>query len=426
VDKQALPRQIFARRAAGVLGLLSFLLASCARESTPAALNSDPVGVWRGTLSVPGGELPFGLEFERASAGLAATFINGAKRSRVDEIEVSGVRLLLRIPGYAHRIEAEVQGDLIVGEYVAVGVEGKESRIPLAAKRGLTHRFFASPLADNAQFAGRWATEFTDASGKTSPAVGEFEQTGTSITGTFLTGTGDHGFLAGDVRGNEMYLSSFNGGQAVLYRARLTGADTLQGEVWSGAVSRRAFVARRDANANLGDAERKTQLRSDNARFDFRFPDVDGKPVALSDPRFAGKVVIVTLAGSWCPNCHDEAEFLGPLYQRYRAQGLEVLALMFEHFEDFARAAAATRRFNADRGLEYTALIAGISNKDSASSKLPQLNGVYAYPTTIFIDRRGQVRDIHTGFAGPGTGEHYTRLTQNFERQVQDLLAEKS
>jgi hypothetical protein len=97
---------------------------------------------------------------------------------------------------------------------------------------------------------------------------------------------------------------------------------------------------------------------------------------------------------------------------------------MFEHFGDFARAAAATQRFRQHYGIEYTTLIAGISDKDEAAKLLPMLDRVYAFPTTIFIDRRGNVRKIHTGFSGPATGEHYTEFVKEVKDTLDRLLAE--
>jgi hypothetical protein len=46
------------------------------------------------------------------------------------------------------------------------------------------------------------------------------------------------------------------------------------------------------------------------------------------------------------------------------------------------------------------------------------------FPTTIFIDRKGDVRKIHTGFSGPATGEHYTRFVDEVKATLDQLLAE--
>ena len=74
-------------------------------------------------------------------------------------------------------------------------------------------------------------------------------------------------------------------------------------------------------------------------------------------------------------------------------------------------------------GIEYATLIAGTSDRDDATKALPQLNGVFAYPTTIWVDRAGVVRKIHAGFSGPATGAHYTELTRKFTDFTLELLA---
>jgi peroxiredoxin len=165
-------------------------------------------------------------------------------------------------------------------------------------------------------------------------------------------------------------------------------------------------------------------MRGGAKRLDFAFPDLAGNTVRSDDAAFRGKVLIVALAGSWCPNCHDEAAFLEPLYREYRGKGVEIVSLMFEHFGDFPQAAEATRRFRQHYGIEYATLIAGISDKDEAAKKLPMLDRVYAFPTTIFVDRRGNVRKIHTGFSGPATGAHYTEFTDAVKATLDELLSE--
>ena len=52
------------------------------------------------------------------------------------------------------------------------------------------------------------------------------------------------------------------------------------------------------------------------------------------------------------------------------------------------------------------------------------LNHVLSYPTSIFIDKKGKVRKIHTGFNGPATGDKYTEFTKNFEEFINELLKE--
>ena len=161
--------------------------------------------------------------------------------------------------------------------------------------------------------------------------------------------------------------------------------------------------------------------------FGFTFPDLDGQAVSLDDPRFAGKVVVVTLAGSWCPNCHDEAGVpRGRCATGTAAEGLEIIGLMFEQLESATEARAAVARFRDRWSIPYPLLLAGSSPTEDATTRLPQLNGIYAYPTTIFVDRKGLVRHIHTGFSGPATGGHYTALTRDFEDRIRALLAESS
>jgi hypothetical protein len=135
--------------------------------------------------------------------------------------------------------------------------------------------------------------------------------------------------------------------------------------------------------------------------------------------------VLVTLEGSWCPNSHDHATLMAELDRRYSSRGLAVVSLMFEQHADFERAAAAIRRFRSARGIEYPTLVAGRMETASAAAALPQLDAVRAYPTTLFIDRTGRVRRIHTGFAGPATGVRHELLVQDFEQTIEALLAEQ-
>jgi peroxiredoxin len=381
-------------------------------------------GSYRAVLELPGGELPFGLDVGREEGGFVLTLVNGEERVRGTEVTVTDGRLAATMPGYQNTLSAEVRGKRLQGEVSLLRAGGERQAVPFRAEAGQAWRFFAQPATDNADVAGRWAVQFTSDSGQQSAGVAEFTQSFEQVSGTILTPTGDHRFLAGEMRGDELYLSRFDGASAYLYRARIGADGRLVGEYWSGRTGHQRFSAERNPDAVLDTSPVATGMKDPAEKLQFAFPDLDGKTVALTDGRYAGKVVIVALAGSWCPNCHDEAAFLAQLYRELRGEGLEVVSLMFEHFGDFAQAAAATRRFRDKFGIEYTTLVAGTSDKDDAARALPQLTGVFAFPTTIWVDRSGTVRKLHAGFSGPATGEHYTELTREFTAFTRPLLAE--
>jgi thiol-disulfide isomerase/thioredoxin len=296
------------------------------------------------------------------------------------------------------------------------------ARLPFRAKLGETWRFYPEALPNNADFAGRWSVTFTADAGRRVAGVATFDQRFERVTGTVQLPDADQRFLAGEALDEELRLSRFDGGAAVLYEAKLDAKGQLVGTMWSDRGGAMRFVARRDPDATIDAAALATRLRNPLEPFSFAFRDLDGSTVSSSDPRFKGKPLLVTLAGSWCPNSHDEAALLARLDRRYRDRGLAIVSLMFEQDPDFDGAVRAVQRFRSAHGIGYTTLIAGESDKAKASAALPQLDGVIAYPTAIFIDRDGLVRKIHTGFAGPATGVQYDLLARDFELGIEELL----
>jgi thiol-disulfide isomerase/thioredoxin len=390
----------------------------------PAADGGVKMGTYRVVLQTPGGELPFGLELALKDSKPVGYLINGEERLLLSDVKISGPHLEIAMPGYMNVLKADASGNELRGELFLVKPDEKNQHVPLHATLGENYRFFATPASDNADVSGRWAVKFIDDSGTPEPALGEFSQSHDVISGTILTTTGDHRYLAGQVKGDELYLSTFDGAHVFLYKAKIAADGSLDGDWWSGLAYHEKWTGKRDAAAQLPDAYGITAMKSGVKKFDFAFPDLSGKTVSSQDPQFRGKVLIVALAGSWCPNCHDEAAFLAPLYKDYRSKGLEIVSLQFEHFGDFDRAAAATQRFRQHYGIEYTTLIAGISDKDEAGKKLPMLQSFVAFPTTIFIDRKGNVRKIHTGYTGPATGDHYIQFVHEVKSTLDQLLSE--
>jgi peroxiredoxin len=405
--------------------LVALTLSAC---DAPPPLEFDASlrpGTWRAVAQLSGGEMPFFIDLAQDEHGWSAEIVNGVERISVPELTVDGDALILVFPAFNNRIELELQPDgALTGSLILTKRYGELQVMPVRAEYGRDYRF--SPAAEMSQVsvAGRWAVLFEDDDGVVTPAVAEFEQFGHEVTGTFLTPLGDYRYLAGELQGGLLRLSTFDGAHAFLFSAAVLEDGALVGEFWSGTQWHENWIARRDPQAALPDADSLTRLAPGYDRLEFSFPDQDGVEVALDDERFRGKVVVITLAGSWCPNCHDEAAFMAPLYLEYRERGVEVIALMYEHFEDFETAASQVRLFREEKGIEYTTLIAGVSDKTLAAETLPMLNHVLAFPTTIFIDREGGIRRIHTGFSGPGTGEYYEAQSASFRATLDELVAE--
>jgi glutathione peroxidase-family protein len=414
---------VFAPARARVRAIFVFLaIALCAACGGPGRI--EP-GIYRAVLTLPGGETPFGLELARRNEGWVAFLVNGPQRVEVTQVTVEGRRLSMSFPGYVNRLEAKLRDGKLVGEVLLVGGQSGEQRIPFVATPGQTHRFSAQPHTDNADVSGRWSAEFVDAKKAKTAAIGEFRQKFHEVTGTFLTPAGDYGYLAGEMRDDELQLSTFDGGRAYLVKARLLPGGELEGAWWSSVDSHEEFTARRDEEAELADPDKAVLIRDDTWPIGFTFADESGRAVSLADARYRGKVVIVTLNGSWCPNSHDAVAFLAPFYKEQRERGVEVVALMFEPFADQEQAAGAVKALRAEYQVEFPTLLAGTSNTTRAAEVLPQLSGVHAFPTLLFVDRRGRVRRIYTGFAGPATGEHHEQMTQSFAATVDTLVEEK-
>ena len=195
-------------------GLLALGILGCSGGGSTIDAPRD--GLWRAVLQVPGGELPFGLEFATDQGRRHAVLINGDDRVRIDEIKIEGERITLRMPGYENRIEASFKADSLEGTLTMIKSGGKPQVIPLTARYGEDWRFTApkqSATAPAAELTGRWAWQFVDGD-KTYPAVAELKQRDAIITGTVMTPTGDHRFIAGELRGNQLRLSKFDGGMS--------------------------------------------------------------------------------------------------------------------------------------------------------------------------------------------------------------------
>jgi len=372
-------------------------------------------GPWRAALDLAGGALQFSIEVDSAPSSLTARLCNGPSCQPFSAVGVSGDTVVFELADYAATIRAVRRGDSLVGAYSNVGNRGPRT-IPFRASRG---RWRPEPAAQ--QLLGSWDAWF-GIEGRQTPRVLELGNAADGLVGTVLSNSGDYGAFWGGASGAEFTLGHFDGSFVYMMTGELVG-DTLRGVFHAGLRSQTPFIAVRSRGGPHLKPPTEVTRADTSAPFQFAFPGLDGAVVTNADPRFRGKVVMVDIFGTWCPNCHDAAPTLVELYRTYHAQGFEVVSLAYEVTGDPAVDGALVRRFRNKFGIPWPILLAGVNDTDLTAATLPQLQGFTAYPTLLFLDRTGRVRIVHAGFYGPATGAQFTRLQADLRSYVEQLLA---
>jgi peroxiredoxin len=372
-------------------------------------------GLWDATVVVNKVDIPFRFEIDTAGTQATGAFFDGDARVPSTSGTFQNGSLTLNFDQYGSRIEATLTDGRLEGRYDR-GTRGAPYpfRAGRAAPRG--------PFQTAPAIAGIWKIPTKSSKGEEAWRF-IVRQWGAEVSASILRVDGDTGTLSGTFKDGKVALSHFSGGRPLLLEVTLMPDGTL--ELLQNGQTRMTAVHTSDPRSaqipEPTDPKAHTRMKDPSAPFAFRFPDLNGRMVANTDPRFAAKVVMVSITGSWCPNCHDEAPFHAELYRRYRAQGLEIVALSFEEAAQF-ESLVRLRGFVKQYGLDYTVLLAG--EPGQLNERVPQAENLNAFPTTFLIGRDGLVRSIHAGFPSPASGEFYTEAKDELSREIERLLAE--
>jgi thiol-disulfide isomerase/thioredoxin len=369
-------------------------------------------GRWNGVLTVKKAPVPFRLDLTTDGARATGILFDGDQQIASTWGSYLDGRLQLHFDAYDSDIDARLQNGELKGQYKRK--RGKVDRAYAFSAKPFTEPSF-SP-AKPAALEGNWRLASPD--GKQIWTLNVSRQ-GHSLTGAILRLDGDTGALNGSIDGNKFTLSHFSGARPTLIEGTFQTDGTLaivvdREDQFTGV---RQTEAQRKQLAPPPDPFGSTSVKDKLKPFEFQFPDPTGHLVTAAD--FRGKPLIVSIGGTWCPNCMDEAPFLVDLYHRYHPRGLEIVGLNFEEGEQTYNR-KRVQSFIARFGIPYPILIAG--PPDDAAKELPQLVNFAAFPTTIFVGRDGKVQGIHDGFASVATGEEHQKLKQDTDRMVEQLL----
>ena len=391
-------------------------------------------GTWEGSATVRGQQVPIRLHISGPASGLKAALINGAEEALASSASFADGHLLLNFNYYARSLEATLENGELTGTFglVAAQVEGSHAapRVPITL-----HAAAAKTAADagGPGIKGDWEIAVKSSKGESAwqLRVEPSAAKASDIRAVIQRIDGDTGSLYGRWNGHEYTVSHFTAAGPALYTlvpqadGTLVVSNLLAAEAQKAQqrdlVARRPTEARKENLAAPTESTEQTTVKDPSKPFVFSFPDLSGKVVSNTDPQFDGKVVIVAVGGSWCPNCHDEAPFLESLYKQFHGRGLEIVNLSFEE-ADQLKDPTRLRAFIARYGLTYTVLVAG--TPDELAEKIPQGEHLNCWPTSFILGRDGKVREVHAGFAGPANKPAHEALQTEVTTLVEGLLSE--
>lgn len=270
---------------------------------------------------------------------------------------------------------------------------------------------------DNYDLSGIWRSKIQTATHAYNAMI-ILEQEKGKIYGTIRTNSGDYRYLEGEVQGNDFYLSSFTGRSIFRLLGEIKN-DTLYGKLNSETLTELTISGVKDNDFDLPEPSGLTKVVNDKP---FQLDLVDDKGV---EHKFAdlveNRVSIVSIFGTWCPNCIDETNYLKELRQQFPE--IQVILVAFEATDNLEVAQKRVSGFKARKDVDFITLMAGKLGKENVFEKFPMMGSFGGYPTTFLLDKAGNIESVHTGFNGPATGILYDQFKEAQERKIKELLA---
>jgi thiol-disulfide isomerase/thioredoxin len=403
-------------------------------------------GRWAATLkSASGVEIPFRLDISGDGDKVTGTLWNGRDPKTTSSASIKDGKVELNFEHYLTSIQAEVKDGELDGQIVSL----RKNRAPqvalgnqnyagterpaaprTAAPTPFHAKRYVAPAAKSAanapQIGGVWEVAQETPKGEKAWRL-IVEQKGAEILATILRIDGDTGGLTGEYKDGQFIASHYDGARPglVILTPQADGSLSVKLNAVPRVVELTAYrpeVARAKGLPEPSNYLTHTTVRDPNEVFAYSFPDVNGKTISNDDAIVKGKVVVAVVTGTWCPNCHDEAQYLVQLQKKYGDQGLQVIALDFEE-EDQLQSLTRVKSFIKKYGVPYPYLIAGTPAE--MWDKVPQAVNLNTWPATFFVGRDGKVKAVHSGFAAPASGPFHTALKEEFTSIIEGLLKEK-
>lgn len=348
--------------------------------------------------------LPFHWSWSQAE-GAPAVLFNADERISMHAEESIGDSLVFSFPVFnnAFHLAVAENGQVLRGYWVRY--DAGNQRYPLELRQDDGERFPGEHAEGYpAVVRPRYQLNLESDAATPTPAVWELDRVSINgFYGSILTESGDYRFLQGNVVGKTLWMSTFDGIHAYVFKAQIARDGSLSGRHFSGKKYVAPFTAQPSETFALRDPESIARMKP-GARINAVLPEWNsGKSMDLGG-LIQGKVAVIQIMGSWCPNCMDETRMMVDFHRDWSPKGVEFVAVAFERSANLSEAQIPLGKCVRDLQIPYTVLFGG--KIGAVGTVFPDLEQFGGYPTTLFVDKKGTVRVISTGFYGPGTRKY--------------------
>jgi thiol-disulfide isomerase/thioredoxin len=400
-------------RLAYVLGCV-FLVGACKRTTDTSGGTAAATATWyHARLVFKGvGDLPFFIQIPAQGHDGPAYVLNGDEKEEFAATWRGQELVLTGNWNYTSVIEAEIHPD-------TKALEGTWTReTPLWGT--MEYPFTAMPIAapdPRERFPGSAPVEFSIAGtwrflfDQHAEGKGSFQQNSDGVVRGYIKPgeLGDIRFLAGNLSGDRLSLSHFNGNAAYLVLAQLSD----DGQSMTGLVSVQNMWNERFSASKVDDFDLVSKVRIKEGATSVSLRHLEN---------YRGKPVLAVIFATWCSSCNDAMPYLVDLYRTYHPRGLEILSVAYDLSNDVAENERQLELFRAKYKVPWELVQVPCEPETWVANMPPELEGWDGLPIMLLVNPDGTVKTVFGGWFGPATGADGERRRKWFEEAVDALV----
>ncbi|MCF6352730.1 MAG: TlpA family protein disulfide reductase [Cyclobacteriaceae bacterium] len=376
-------------------------------------------GQWKGVIQYKTVEVPFNFSLKKTSDTSAlVTLINAKERIIIENAVIKSDSIFIPMFVFDTYIKAKIEGNTMVGVWHKNYKPHADTKFTAAYNQP---RFSKKSSKINS-IKPTWDIIFKQPNGQTSKAIGLFAQHNNRVTGTIATQVGDFRYFEGVTYNDSIRISSFDGVHAFL----MTGA--FKNGNWSGVFHyedgySEKWTSTYNSEATLTNPFSLITVEPQTHKPYYDILTAGGQYNAIDTDELDGKVVIIQLMGTWCPNSLDQTNYLTHWYREVDQNNIVLMAVTYEPGnKEYSQKRIDS--YSKSLNIPYAMYIGGSMSKGQAALAFPNMGKVNAFPTLVIIDKQGYIRYIHSYFNGPATGRYYLKFIEEFNAKVNELLSE--